>query len=254
MMRRLFTPLFMAWGMFSAIPCPCRLWDESRRGAMLFWLPALGLLHGLIWYLAALALRALLGGGLLMAAVLCLLPWLTSGGIHLDGYMDCCDAIFSRRDLEGRRRILKDSHVGAFAVIGMVGLGILQFASLAEIRPEQNLLPLLLIPAAVRACSVLAICFVPALPTSGYAGESRSAQGLRSGAAVLLMLAVAVLLPIFLCGMAGISVLIAGLGSGLTLFWCARDLRGMSGDISGCGITVGELCGVLALALLPVCG
>lgn len=254
MIRRLFTPLFMAWGMFSAIPCPCKLWDESRRSAMLSWLPVVGFLHGLIWYWGALVLRVLLGGGLLMAAVLCLLPWITSGGIHLDGYMDCCDAIFSRRNLEERRRILKDSHVGAFAVIGVVGLGILQFACLAEIRSEQNLLPLLLIPAAVRACSVLAICFVPTLPTSGYAGAKCSELGLRSGVFALLILAATVILPVILCGVAGLSVLIAGIGSGLTLFWCIRDLKGMSGDISGCGITVGEVCGVLALALLPVCG
>lgn len=253
-MRRLFTPLFMVWGMFSAIPCPCKLWDDARRGAMLPWVPVLGLLHGLIWYLAALVLRVLLGGGLLMAAVLCLLPWLTSGGIHLDGYMDCCDAILSRRDLEGRRKILKDSHVGAFAVIGLVVLALLQFAAFADLDPRQELLPLLLIPVAARADSILAINFIPPLPTSGYAGRGGAARDLRCTVAVSVMLAVAVFLPLFLCGAAGLAVLIAGLGSCLALCYCIRDLRGMNGDISGCGITMGELCGVLALALLPVCG
>ena len=43
--------------------------------------------------------------------------WIT-GGIHLDGFMDTTDARSSYGDREKKLMILKDSHVGAFAVIG----------------------------------------------------------------------------------------------------------------------------------------
>ena len=42
--------------------------------------------------------------------------------------MDVTDAVKSWRDLEKRRAILKDSHVGSFAVIGLCLLMLSQFA------------------------------------------------------------------------------------------------------------------------------
>mgnify|MGYP003392776405 FL=1 len=47
-------------------------------------------------------------------------PYLVTGFLHLDGFMDVTDAVKSWRDLERRREILKDSHVGSFAVINLV--------------------------------------------------------------------------------------------------------------------------------------
>ena len=40
-----------------------------------------------------------------------------TGGIHLDGYADTCDALASYGDREKKLEILKDPHCGAFAVI-----------------------------------------------------------------------------------------------------------------------------------------
>ena len=43
-----------------------------------------------------------------------------TGGLHLDGLMDTCDAIFSRRDRQKRLQILSDTHAGSFAVMSCV--------------------------------------------------------------------------------------------------------------------------------------
>ena len=45
---------------------------------------------------------------------------LITGGIHIDGYMDTMDAVHSYGDREKKLEILKDSHIGAFAVIMLV--------------------------------------------------------------------------------------------------------------------------------------
>lgn len=247
-MKRLLTPLMMTWGMFSSIPCPWKLWDDSRRGQMLLWLPVLGLIHGLVWWGVAALLR--LGDfGLLGAAAVCATPWLLSGGIHLDGYMDCCDAIFSRRELSERRRILKDSHTGAFAIIGMCVLSVFQFAAAASVGREQNLLPLIDVPAAVRCCSPLAINYLPPLPASGYSGRGAAAKNPVHGAVVGAQLLAAVIAPALLWGWAGLAPAAAALSCGAVIFWASRDLQGMSGDISGCAISVGELVGLAVLAL-----
>ena len=45
-MREWITAFFMAWGMFLAIPCPCKRWDERARQKMLVCLPLVGLVVG----------------------------------------------------------------------------------------------------------------------------------------------------------------------------------------------------------------
>ena len=115
----------MAWGMFLAIPCPLRRWNEKAREKMLVCLPLIGLIVGGVWVgVYFLPLPETLHAALLAAA-----PWLVTGFLHLDGYMDVCDAVLSRRDLETRRKILKDSHCGAFAVICMVLLALAQWSA-----------------------------------------------------------------------------------------------------------------------------
>ncbi len=45
-----------------------------------------------------------------------------SGGLHLDGWMDCSDAFFSYRSKVEKLEIMKDSRIGAFAAISLVML------------------------------------------------------------------------------------------------------------------------------------
>ena len=100
----------MAWGMFLAIPCPFRRWDEAARGRMLGFLPLIGLIVGAIWAAAAHLCTALNLPSAVRALILCALPWLVTGFLHLDGFMDVCDAVLSRRDLETRlhTRLFRD--------------------------------------------------------------------------------------------------------------------------------------------------
>ena len=60
-------------------------------------------------------------------------PLLVTGGIHLDGFMDTTDARSSYGDMEKKLAILKDSHVGAFAVIGCSFYLILSAGAWSEI-------------------------------------------------------------------------------------------------------------------------
>ena len=77
---------FMAWGMFLAIPCPRKIWSESARQKMLVCMPLAGLLAGGVWAGAWLLLRG--APGPVRAAVCAAAPWLVTGFMHLDGYMD----------------------------------------------------------------------------------------------------------------------------------------------------------------------
>ena len=110
--------MLMAFSLYSRIPVPQAKWnDESMRWCICF-LPLVGLVIGAAQWAAFALLTHFSFGPVLRGAVLAVLPILLSGGIHMDGFMDTCDAIHSYGSREKRLEILKDPHVGAFAVIG----------------------------------------------------------------------------------------------------------------------------------------
>jgi adenosylcobinamide-GDP ribazoletransferase len=53
-----------------------------------------------------------------------------SGGLHLDGLADFADALGSRRDRETMLRIMKQSDIGPFGVVAIVGVLLLDVAAL----------------------------------------------------------------------------------------------------------------------------
>ena len=90
--------LGMCQSMFCAIPCFWHGWDERARGKMLLCLPFVGLEIGLLWWGAGILSRFL--SPLLGAAVLAFFPWIATGALHLDGFLDVVDAVRSCRNLE----------------------------------------------------------------------------------------------------------------------------------------------------------
>ena len=243
-MKRLWYAFWMCWGMFCAIPCPVRIWDEKARPRMLSCLPLIGGVIGGLW-----ACLTLLSPGFVRAFLLTAAPWLLSGAIHLDGFLDCCDAIFSRRELEKRQQILKDSHVGSFAVIGMVLLALLSFALWCE-SGDLPFLPLLLLPVAVRGAAAIAVTCMKPMGHSQYAGAFDKKDRAKTLALPVVCLLAACAVPAALYGLRGAAPAAGALGYLAAAGYASRQLGGMSGDVSGFALTLGELCGDAALALL----
>ena len=80
-----------------------------------------GIIFGIIWALFWDILRDFSGlTPIFLGFIMMLLTLALTGGLHLDGLMDTCDAVFSHRDRETRLKILSDTHAGSFAVIGCI--------------------------------------------------------------------------------------------------------------------------------------
>ena len=234
---------FMCQSMFCAIPAP-QVWDEKARDKMLLFLPVVGLELGLIWWALAYACRML--PPLMAALFLSIYPYFATGFLHLDGFMDVTDALRSYRSLERRREILKDSHVGRFAVIGIVILLLSQFVCFASMKGTPDCRVLLFVPAVSRCCSSLAVTVLKPMSTSQYAAQEKP----KSHVAVLLaMLAVFLLGGFLLCGRQAAALLGVLIGYGVALRRGYRSLEGMNGDIAGYALSIGELCGAAVIAL-----
>ncbi|WP_296333549.1 adenosylcobinamide-GDP ribazoletransferase [uncultured Treponema sp.] len=116
----------ITFGTFSAIPVPRVEWNQKNMRYMMAAFPLVGLVIALVslaCFVFGIRLNLALSRPLslhLIALIFTLLPVFITGGIHLDGFMDTCDALASRANREKKLEILKDSHSGAFAVLGCV--------------------------------------------------------------------------------------------------------------------------------------
>ena len=244
-MKRFWNAFCMCYSMFTALPCPYRPWDEDARDMMLVCLPIVGLVIGLLW--AALGtLGRLVLVPTLCAALVAALPWLLTGFIHLDGYMDTCDAILSWRPLEQRLRILKDVHTGAFAVVGL-GL-LMMFSYAATVSPVwDDLRPLLFIPVISRCDSAFCVLALKPIGHSEYAG-TEGKRGQRMAVAAMWLIAMAAC-GIWL-GRPVVALAVQTLAYTLAMLWGYRTLKGVSGDVAGFALTISECVALVALANL----
>ena len=245
-MKKYLHAFVMCQSMFCAIPAP-QAWDEKAKDKMLIFLPIVGLEIGALWAALAWLCRLLNLPALVAGLVLCAYPFLITGFIHLDGFMDVTDAVKSWRDLERRRAILKDSHVGSFAVIGIALLMLAQFAFFSSAPAEANSLILIFIPAVSRCGSSLAVTGLKPMSTSQYADQKKPKSHI---VALSIMLCLFLAAGFLLCGKYGFALVGCLAGYGLALLRAYRSLDGMNGDISGFALTVSELCAVAVYALI----
>ena len=131
--------------------------------------PTVGLLLGLILVAVDKGAGALFPAPLTAALLLATLVILTRG-LHLDGFMDVCDGLFGGYTPERRLEIMRDSHVGAFAVVGMVSLLLLKYGALVSLLslgvPGKEFV-LLLFPMLSRWSMVLQLGVFPYVRAEG---------------------------------------------------------------------------------------
>ncbi|MBQ7916172.1 MAG: adenosylcobinamide-GDP ribazoletransferase [Firmicutes bacterium] len=235
----------MCQSMFCAIPCPWNIWDEKAKDKMLLFLPVVGLEIGVLWAALARLTQLLSFPALVRGILLCAYPFLVTGCIHLDGFMDVTDAVKSWRDLDRRREILKDSHVGSFAVIHCILLMLAQFAFFAS--GTDNHFILLFVPALSRCCSALAVTGLKPMSTSQYAATAKNKKHL---VILVIMLCIIVAAGFLCCGIKAFALVALLAGYGLALRRGYRSLEGMNGDISGYALTIGELCAIAVCAIV----
>lgn len=130
---KLFKSLVIAFSMYSRVPMPQFEWKEEDMQYSLCFFPLVGtLIGGLLAGFLFLSVRWNLGW-LSSCLMGCAIPLLVTGGFHLDGFMDVSDALHSYGDREKKMEILKDSHIGAFAVIQTLVLSLIYVSAFSEI-------------------------------------------------------------------------------------------------------------------------
>ena len=234
--------LVIAFATYSRIPMPRVEWSEENRRYSLCFFPLIGLVIG-----AVMAGWLRLCDALGMGSMLCgcggaLIPLLITGGIHMDGFMDTCDALASWQPKERRLEILKDSHVGAFAVIGCCAYLMLAAGIISEMTMEYAL-PLALCFVASRAASAMTSVI---LKSARAEGMLRSFTKTSQSRAVMISSGVcfALCLCVWLLSGWALACLCAAAVFGCVVFYqrmAYAQFGGVTGDLAGWLLQVTEL-------------
>jgi len=248
---------FMAWGNFITLPCPYKRWDNDLKNMMLAMLPGVGVVVGVLWMLLYAVLDWIVLPPMIASLIMIYYIFAVCGFMHMDGFMDCNDAIMSRRPLEDRQRILKDSLVGAFAVVTAVFLILAWFASMTTVIEAGKFntveLHLLLLPVLSRGVSGLHVLTCKPIGHSQYVKDYEDKGRSKYRAAVVLQMAVVAAAVALLGGDPAKTAVVAAtviLANAIACAYARKNLGGMSGDIAGYAICISELAGMLALAMI----
>ena len=243
--------LHVALTFLTTLPVPpLTAWreDDARRSVRAY--PFVGLMLGaILWgawsFLATspdLTFPSSVRGALLLG-----LGLLLTGALHLDGFCDVADAACSSAPPERRREILKDPHLGAFALAAGGTLLLVKAAAFGSLAQPVFLL---VIPLLSRTLVVLPLTFGPTHASSRLGRDTRT--GLREALVpVVLGLTLTLVLGVLTAQFTTFLALTIAALLTVTLlsWWLSRRLGGLSGDAYGAAIETSEAV-MLTLATL----
>lgn len=206
---------------------------SQELGAAGAFFPLVGLLLGL----ALVGLDLLLGSQFqsnVRAALLVVALAVATGALHLDGVVDTFDGAFGGGDAATRLEVMRDPRAGAFGVVGLVCLMLVKVAALEALPEHLRSTAIIIGPCLGRWAIVQAMWSFPYARRDGLGRAFKEGLGWTHVAVAGLTVVAA---ASFLLGVAGLGLLLAGVGGGwLASRLLASRLGGLTGD------TYGSLC------------
>lgn len=245
-----------AFSMYSKIPVPgFRGKDEDIQNCIMF-LPLVGAVIGAVMFFLIRFLSYLPAPVSVRAMILVTVPLIITGGFHIDGFMDTVDARSSLKSPEEKLEIMKDPHIGAFAVVRLLILGIIAVSSIVVIinLDSQSERPIY-----VLACGAFTVSRALAALTSVYMKKARNdgmlaTETKESGNACTVALMIQLIAAASL--MAYLNAVYTGIILAVfiifTLFYghmTTKEFGGVTGDTAGYYVTTSEVFALAALAV-----
>ena len=241
----------LAFSTYSRIPMIRVYPNKENMRYMMCYLPFVGAAIGglfMLWF----HICVLLGiDHACFSAVAALLSGLVTGGIHAIGYLETNDALSSHGTKQRMLEILKDPHVGAFAIITAIVYYILYFGFLNEISiyGEAGMIALGFVLS--RTLCALEVSLMRCAKNSGvlYEISQNSNKAAVAFVSVLLTVACATVM-VMLSAYIGFLVILCQAGLILYYkFFVAKKLGGITNDTCGYFIQMSELLVVMAVVI-----
>ncbi|TDD60773.1 adenosylcobinamide-GDP ribazoletransferase [Kribbella antibiotica] len=250
--------LRLAFGLLSVLPAgmPSHVDRTVGRRAMLL-APLVGaVLGGIAAGVVALVQLVRPDADLLAAVLAVLVVAGLSGGLHLDGLADFADALASRRDRETMLRIMKQSDIGPFGVISIVGSLLIDIAALTACIQSGFGWQAILIATTASRLTLVWTCrtTVPSARPDGLGAVVAATVPTPAAVLSTLVVLAAASALAWLTGSsvhaAAIAVLLATAAALATTHRARTTLGGTTGDVLGAAIELALAVALTALALV----
>ena len=254
---KLLKAIAVAFAQYSRIPMQRFEWKEEDMRYSIAAFPLVGAVIGALFYALYRACEYFALPDTAAALLLTAVPLIITGGFHVDGFMDVADAFSSYKPKEEKLAILKDPHIGAFAVIRLAICGLIYIASLIIVLGSDaapRLIPGIaagfMLSRCLSAQSVLS--FKSAKKEGMLYYEATAAAGGRKVNIVIVSLfaAASVFAMGFFAWQAGSLLMIGALFS---FVWYKhvsyKELGGITGDTAGYFVVVCETAIAAAAAI-----
>ncbi len=238
-----------AIGLYSRIPMPSIKYKEKEDRFAIAFFPFIGIICMGVILLLVKFQQVFNISDIVARTIICVIPLFLTGGIHLDGFIDCMDAIHCYEGTDKRHAILKDAHIGAFSIIKLLELCAVWFACIMTIN-EENIILFALGFVISRALSGIALLsFRPAKET-GMASFERKHSSKACKPWLFIWLLAGFITASYLYEF---KALIAEAVCVFCFYYykhCVyRDFDGITGDTEGCFLVMTETAWLVAVAI-----
>ena len=246
--------LFIAFSIYSKIPVPQFAWKEEDMKYMMCFFPWIGGVIGLVLYGWCMLCRQCSIGNLCATLMCGVIPLAISGGFHVDGFLDTMDAFHSYQPRERKLEILKDSHIGAFAVIMFALYGLVYLAAFSEIKDLRLLSVVCAGFFLARGLSGIAVFTFPKAKKEGMVHTFQASGKQRPVTLSLFLQCIACVVFMVIRGgsVGGFIALVALLSFGYYFWKTKKELGGITGDTAGYFVVICEGGMVVAAAVMQM--
>lgn len=250
---RIIKSIIVAFSMYSRIPMPRFNWASEDMKYHFIFFPWVGAVIGAVeygWYLLSIKCQL---EHIVFTLIAIAIPLLVTGGFHVDGLMDTIDALSSYQDKEKRLEILKDPHIGAFSIIGLIIYGLI-LVSAIYLMDEKGFLAWCFMFFEARVISgICAIRYKKAKNTGLLNTESQTAsEKVVVVALAIQFVAVAIVATLklqYYWNVALVTLLAVVLYYRVMSY---KKFGGVTGDLAGWFVCTSELYGAVAVAIVSV--
>ncbi len=230
------------------IPLPFEVdYTEELPAKSMAYYPLVGAIIGIILICVNIIMSLLFPYSVVNIIILITLIYLT-GGLHLDGFMDSIDGLFSGRKRDKILEIMHDSRTGAFGVIGVVLLLLLKYILLLELSGASRNSVIFIMPVISRWLLVYVAYKYPLATGSklgrGFSNFISIKQPIIASCWLLVLIIIVNIIGVFSLYQILVIFALCWLFTLIIAFKVKKKLNGLTGDIYG---AINEMVEVMVL-------
>lgn len=233
--------LMILFQFMTRLPIPGKpKYDADEMGKSFKFFPIIGLVIGIILYVAYSGLSMYIDNKYALALLVVLLEVVLTGGLHLDGLADTFDGIFSYRSKHRMLEIMRDSRLGTNGALALIIYFLLKVFLLVEI----GFGALLIIPVIGRLNAVVNAAVAPyARPTGMGKGIVKNTDKAGVLTALIITLGATYGMAVAIGNVVAWSIVIL-VTVALGIYFAKlmeRKIGGITGDTLGAVVELSEI-------------